>query len=695
MSLRHVRGEREMKKPLLLAALSFACSGPQEEERLEWLVLEEGPDVELAADAVRFDPPRPLRRIDRIGSALAFAFAPVPEPAKLSVQIDGACPITVDKGELSAARPIRRGVVPLRDFGPPFLQASYGAPVRIDVKTGCEQGRTGTFEWRQISGAPLADMEATDSGFSFSFRTAARGALLPDPLPWGVVPISAHASGEALLEARFTSDRGEERVEHLTVTAAPRSRGLPNVPVGVPVPLSPSAWRVLESPRGAAARVDAGNGIEWLRVNDAGRYRIADAGNRELVLLAQRYDRTPLDCGRSDCHAALSAAAEPSPMTTIFQRGLSGLLGFGYDPRCALRCHATGEPGTHDGGFSHVADELGARLPTPSQGAWATLPRDLRRLGGVGCLACHGPGAIPAPEERWSVLRSDVCAVCHDAPPRYGHVAAHRASAMAQSDRDPATRGGECARCHTTGGFLTALGVLEGERTAPEGTLPIGISCAACHAPHAHDRPKTESTMPVPALLRDLPLGAPFDRTPIATAHDVRARLCFSCHGTSREGAVTTTSSSAALWIGTGGLDPESGSALDGTAQHALIEGGCIGCHKGSTTNVESGRLHGFAVDSSACKPCHGPRAPDETIRARAMNLYDRLAARGAVPKTDKASPHAAGAAPASLDTPLGRAAHDVLLVLEDEAAAFHNAPYARTLLDRAEKGLEPGGANR
>ena len=30
------------------------------------------------------------------------------------------------------------------------------------------------------------------------------------------------------------------------------------------------------------------------------------------------------------------------------------------------------------------------------------------------------PGALP--EARWSILRADVCAYCHDAPPRYGHV---------------------------------------------------------------------------------------------------------------------------------------------------------------------------------------------------------------------------------------------------------------------------------
>jgi hypothetical protein len=42
--------------------------------------------------------------------------------------------------------------------------------------------------------------------------------------------------------------------------------------------------------------------------------------------------------------------------------------------------------------------------------------------------------------------------------------------------------------------------------------------------------------------------------------------------------------------------------------------------------------------------------------------------------------------------TPLGRAAWDVALVLEDPAAAAHNAPYARLLLAAAERALNEGG---
>src|SRR5262249_22353462 len=139
-------------------------------------------------------------------------------------------------------------------------------------------------------------------------------------------------------------------------------------------------------------------------------------------------------------------------MTRIFFRGVSGQLGPDYDPRCAVACHAIGEPGLDDGGFVSVAPrfEDARLLPRGEPGAWDHLPSVLPRLGGVGCTGCHGPGAIPERTGRWAILRVEVCASCHDAPPRYGHVVAWRTSAMARSDAQAETRVGRCAACHTT-----------------------------------------------------------------------------------------------------------------------------------------------------------------------------------------------------------------------------------------------------
>ena len=80
-------------------------------------------------------------------------------------------------------------------------------------------------------------------------------------------------------------------------------------------------------------------------------------------------------------------------------------------------------------------------------------------------------------------------------------------------------------------------------------------------------------------------------------------------------------------------------------------------------------------------------------LRAEATGLLARLVNLGAL---------GAARSPAGDDpghaverrlagTPIGRAAFDVLLVLEDPAAAAHNAPYARRLLAAAERAVDEG----
>src|SRR5207302_19246 len=136
------------------------------------------------------------------------------------------------------------------------------------------------------------------------------------------------------------------------------------------------------------------------------------------------------------------------------------------------------EPGSRHGGCRDVASDLGWTMALDEVDGLASLPRALRRLAGVGCLACHGPSALPESQARWSILRSDVCAYCHDAPSRYGHVEGWRASAMARADRDPeAASRANCVGCHTTWGFLERI---SGSREAaarrpPEETGALGI----------------------------------------------------------------------------------------------------------------------------------------------------------------------------------------------------------------------------
>jgi len=559
----------------------------------------------------------------------------------------------------------------------PQTPVGFDATFSIEAKLDCPDLVGGRVAWRQVDGPALRELEPARGGFELTARVPPLADVVGAPVPWGVVPLSPRTRGEVVLQATWTDDRGHTLAREARVAAAHRSRGLPNTPVGVRVHLGGEGWHVTARPAGSTAVLDTAGGVTSLLPDIAGDWRLADGAGRALALRSGRYDETPLDCGRAGCHAGITDAVATSPMTTVLARLIDARPASDY-PACALACHATGEPGARDGGFSHVVSELGAAGDLGRR--WEALPRDLHRLGGVGCLACHGPGAIPEASARWSVLRADVCAVCHDAPPRYGHVAAWRRTAMARADANPRARSERaCARCHTTAGFLATVSTPERQpvdRRTPEGVGLVGISCSACHAVHDPKRPRAAR-----GLLRETPVPAMLAGT--------RANVCLPCH-TPDEADARPSASAAAVWLGRGGLDPTTGAPLTGAPLHAGIAGGCVGCHRGGPGDVERGAGHGFRAPASVCAPCHGQALMTSDVRARAGELWRSL--RKQEPPTPA---HADATVSVDRRTPLGRAAWNVLLVLEDRGAGAHNARYARALLDAAASVIEAGDGRK
>src|SRR6185503_16115716 len=249
-----------------------------------------------------------------------------------------------------------------------------------------------------------------------------------------------------------------------------------------------------------------------------------------------------------------------------------------------------------------------------------------RRLGGVGCLACHGPGALPEASGRWSLLRADVCATCHDAPPRYGHVAAWRATGMARADRDARTRAPACARCHTTWGFLagarTSFVSAPVDRRPPDEVGAVGITCAACHAVHDPEAARRGAQPPQRGLLRAPPTPALALLAGTALPPDAeRSRVCLGCHAPdAADGA--PAASATALWLGRGGLDPATGRPLEGPAPHATIAGGCVGGHRSGAAGLERGAGHGFVATRAGCAACHTGGVPEDDLAAKARALW-------------------------------------------------------------------------
>lgn len=522
-----------------------------------------------------------------------------------------------------------------------IAQGGFGQRFRIVVQAGCEAARTGSVSWSEVAGAPLEDVELAARGWVYAARfeslLAARGAPSPD----GIVPLSAGQRGTHRLHWKWQWE--EHALEgDVEVHAAARATGLPNLALGHAGLLSGVGWHVVSAPDGGLAKLDARDDHTRLLVDRPGRWELARDRGEGLTLDVGDLSQTPLDCGRSGCHAAAAEGAAQSPMTTVFARSVTT----GSPGSCARACHVLGEEGLPDRGFWDVAQSLEWRPPLDGGVAWSDVPRALRRVSGVSCLSCHGAARIPPESARWKVLRSEVCATCHDAPPRYGHVQAWSGTAMAHADAAPETRVGSCADCHTTSGFLTRLGAKA--RPAPE---PLGLTCATCHAPHASHGKR---------LLRQPVL--PFSGERI----DDSTRLCASCHGPSSPKELPR--SGAAGLVLEWGVDVKTGARLgDGRPSHQ-----CIDCHRHSDSTVERGAGHGFVAREADCVTCHEQRHVDAGV----PSAEERLVLQRAF---------AAGlhldAGVVTLDTPEGRRAWNSRLVQTDRAAWAHGGNSALRLL--------------
>ncbi len=637
-----------------IAALGSAC-GESSRPRGVRICIEPGSRLDLRA--LRVSPAGAARFAEpNAGCVELVSTATGP----LEIDHPEACPLRIDR-ERGARTVQLRPILAIDDLG----QVGFDSSFRLVARVGCELAGTGPISWKQIEGPPVRELEVEGRGFAIRGKTHRLAELRAEPVPWGIVPLSARTQGRYRFELSWVG-AGRSLRRSALVTAAARASGLPSVAPGQRLFLGGDGWTVIKRPDTSAGAPVAAGGIASFTPDLPGRWVLADGSGSELSLEARRHDETPLDCGRAECHPNETAAARDTRMTTVLRRGLDGALAADYDPRCAIACHSAGEPGLSDGGFGAVAREIGFELPAAGAAdSWPHVPRALRRLGGVTCTACHGPGAIPLPEARWTQLRSDVCAVCHDLPPAYGHVAGWRQSAMARADATPAARRAPCDRCHTTAGFLASLGQ-RGWAPMPEVAGSIGLACATCHAVHGAHGAGTPLVRqpPVPALLA----GA-------AGVPNGSALICLPCHTPDPVGS-PPASSAAAIWLGRGGVGA-AGQPLRGSAVHARVVGGCLGCHRAGPDGAsKAGAGHAFAVDWSACRGCHGATRPVEiasdgrTIAERARVLADRLGVSAKPPHAGQASADS------------GPRMQNLLLLLEDPAAASHNAAYARELLD-------------
>jgi hypothetical protein len=630
-----------------LGFVACASSAPVEEARIS-LIVTAKPGLYVDWSRLEVDTTG-ARRVISAPDRLVIEYASAKAPSRITLKVPTSCPKTVElsggvvEAELEPWLSVQAG---------DLTQLGFDRPFRITLTPGCTEATQTRVSWRQTEG-PSLQLSQEQNGLVLSSRTLPLASTHPEAVPWGVVPFSPRTRGKYHLVAEWSGAHLD-----LDVSASARTTGLPSVTLGEVLHLGGTGWRVIDRPRNSRAEVESVGGLTRFRPDARGRWRLEDGNHRELALTAGKHEETPLDCGRSDCHANATRAAVDSPMTTIFSRGMKGQLP-DYDPNCALACHTAGEPGLDDGGFVATMKSLGFSQPLRAgPSAWDELPSPLRRLGGVTCTSCHGPGAIPEASASWAILRSDVCATCHDAPPRYAHVIAWKKTRMARSDFSAGTKDDPCRRCHTTSGFLSARGIRP-ERVLPSPDATFGIACAACHAPHGAHVPG--------GLVRDIALHAAQPKLPKSARG---SELCVSCHST--EPDMERGPSQAALVFG-GDKPP-----------HAAVPGGCVGCHmrgNEATPTGPRGQSHDFSPKPAACVPCHAA-GRTETIASGASPVRERAQAlwkKFGDPQL-KVPPHVVQR------TRDSEGLKKLLLVLEDPAAGVHNGPYARALLDEAEK---------
>jgi hypothetical protein len=469
---------------LTVAVLWGGCRGVEPDLSTLRVTVDPAAGLDLAELVVSPRGAQLERRLDGTTAVLVLRGS---EPVTLRAPF--ACPLVVELG----GRPKTARLVPLFDVGPARRVVGFDHPFEAVATLACDDARRATVTLAVAGGAPLADVRLLQAGTRLVGRTAPPPVLSPG-ITAGIVPVADAERGATWLDVATRLPDGRVRHRSLELAATTRASGLANVGLDHRVLLRGVGLRLSERPPGSQAELRPVGALLELVPDVSGRFVLEGVSPPRAIVESGRYDETPLDCGRSDCHRDITASAASSPMTHAYARDLDGARALA-EPGCALACHTTGEPGVDDGGFTHAFSELGQ----PVAHDFADLPRPLRRLGGVGCLACHGPTAIPERSSRFALLGRGVCAVCHDSPPAYGHARAFASTRMASADHDLRTREKPCARCHTT------FGALGRDAHRPPDGVELGHGCAACHDVH----PPSAGGRVAPSQQREHPLTAP------------------------------------------------------------------------------------------------------------------------------------------------------------------------------------------
>ena len=337
----------------LLTALLAGCYSPTPK-----LTLRVELPAELASEAKALEVLPHIAEIRRAVGNGVVALELKQNAGKIRLHVPGGCTTLVDLETLEATEPHEVTLRPWFDLGASDRVVGLAQSFQLTAFRNCADAEQARASFAITGGAPLQDVYFHPSGRGFSART--RATAPPTLGESGVVPVSAREQQRLRSEVTFQAQlpNGEKLTRVLSIAAVARSSGLRDVGLTHPVLLAGAAWSLEKKPENSKALLRPVEQLFELVPDLPGSYELRDPAGNALSLHSARYDQTPLDCGRANCHAEIALSAAKSPMTQVLASDLGGCHAL-TNPSCASACHATGEPGTNDGGFTQVAAELG------------------------------------------------------------------------------------------------------------------------------------------------------------------------------------------------------------------------------------------------------------------------------------------------------------------------------------------------
>jgi predicted CXXCH cytochrome family protein len=456
--------------------------------------------------------------------------------------------------------------------------AGFDADVALTATGADPDGDTLSYSWTVTSPTGFS---ATGTGTAISFHTKKLTDMVTLTDRAGPIALSTDTGGNYTVTVTADDGKGGKGTGTSTVTSAPSTTGLRNMPTGVLQYFnsghdSANAWTCTRADTLACNLTGAATRTPMLLPDADTTYTLKE-GTTTIVVTTSKWQGI---IGQTDnctpCHAANAMAPDaftPWAQTkhaSAFSRGIDGEVSPYYGEDC-ISCHATvGYEGTaSNNGFDDVAAAKSWKFPTKLQaGNWQSMQTnypDVARLANVQCENCHGPqgsshmkGSTSEYENERVSFAPGMCLKCHDAGTfeMFGDQWAKSGHGNLSLAREEATweaRGtavNHCGRCHSGQGFVywqTQLKagnpgnlVPPGTATAWDATLAAKygltdklvhpVTCQTCHDPHDATNPAQlrvyENTELLPAGFKAVGMGT--------------GALCQTCHNT-RNGAAPTT----------------------------------------------------------------------------------------------------------------------------------------------------------